>query len=61
MCYGDNMKKLEIAFTDTSEKVVIDETALIIAIRNKTTPVATQPIVEFINIGFIFNNKHCYG
>ena len=38
MCYGDNMKKLEIAFTDTSEKVVIDETALIIAIRNKTTP-----------------------
>ena len=38
MCYGDNMKKLEIAFTDTSEKVVIDETALIIAIRTKTTP-----------------------
>jgi hypothetical protein len=25
------------------------------------TPVAAQPIVEFINIGFIFNNKHCFG
>ena len=25
LCCGDNMKKLEIAFTDTSEKVVIDE------------------------------------
>jgi len=36
--YGDNMKKLEIAFTDTSEKVVIDETSLIIALSNKTTP-----------------------
>ena len=38
MYYGDNMKKLEIAFTDTSEKVVIDETSLIIALSNKTTP-----------------------
>ena len=36
--YGDNMKKLEISFTDTSEKVVIDETSLIIALSNKTTP-----------------------
>ena len=25
LCCGDNMKKLGIAFTDTSEKVVIDE------------------------------------
>ena len=24
LCCGDNMKKLEIAFTDTREKVVID-------------------------------------
>ena len=31
------MKKLEIAFTDTSEKVVIDETSLIIALSNKIT------------------------
>ena len=38
MYYGDNMKKLEISFTDTSEKVVIDKTSLIIALSNKTTP-----------------------
>ena len=31
------MKQLEISFFDTDEKVVIDETALIIAIDNKTT------------------------
>lgn len=31
------MKKLEIAFTDTSEKVLIDETSLIIALSNQTT------------------------
>lgn len=31
------MKKLEITFKDTSEKVVIDETSLIIALSNKTT------------------------
>ena len=36
--YGDKMKKLEISFTDTSEKVVIDETSLIIALSSKTTP-----------------------
>lgn len=32
------MKKLEIAFTDTNETVVLDETSLIIALSNKTTP-----------------------
>ena len=31
------MKKLEITFKDTSEKVVIDENSLIIALRNKAT------------------------
>ena len=31
------MKKLEISFTDTDEKVIIDETSLIIALDNKTT------------------------
>lgn len=37
MYYGDNMKKLEITFTNTSEKLVINETSLIIALSNKTT------------------------
>lgn len=32
------MKKLEITFTNTSEKLVINETSLIIALSNKTTP-----------------------
>ncbi|MBU9743890.1 hypothetical protein KTH81_08650 [Lachnospiraceae bacterium ASD3451] len=31
------MKRLEISFSDTDEKVIIDETSLIIAIDNKTT------------------------
>lgn len=31
LCYGDNIKKLEIAFTDTSEKVVIDETSSLLS------------------------------
>ena len=31
------MKKLEITFKDTSEKVVIDENSLIIALSNKDT------------------------
>ena len=31
------MKKLEITFKDTSEKVVIDENSLIIAFSNKAT------------------------
>lgn len=31
------MKKLELSFFDTSEKVIIDETSLIMAIDNKTT------------------------
>lgn len=31
------MKKLEITFKDTSEKVVIDENSLIIALSNKAT------------------------
>lgn len=31
------MKKLEITFKDTSEKVVIDENSLIIALGNKST------------------------
>lgn len=31
------MKILEISFTDTEEKVIIDETSLIIALDNKTT------------------------
>lgn len=37
MYYGGNMKKLEITFTNTSEKLVINETSLIIALSNKTT------------------------
>lgn len=31
------MKKLELTFEDTSEKLVLDENSLIIAISNKTT------------------------
>lgn len=31
------MKKLELSFFDISEKALIDETALIIALDNKTT------------------------
>ena len=31
------MKKLEITFTNTSEKLVINESSLIIALSNKTT------------------------
>ena len=31
------MKRLEISFSDTDEKVIIDETSLIIATDNKTT------------------------
>ena len=31
------MKKLEISFSDTDEKAILDEDSLIIAIDNKTT------------------------
>lgn len=31
------MKKLELSFFDTSEKVLIDENSLVIALDNKTT------------------------
>lgn len=31
------MKKLEISFSDTNEKVIIDETSLVIALGNKNT------------------------
>ena len=31
------MKKLELSFLDTSEKVLIDENSLVIALDNKTT------------------------
>ena len=34
---GESMKKLELSFSDTNEKVIIDETSLIIALGNKTT------------------------
>lgn len=37
MCGGDRMKKLELSFFDTSEKVLIDENSLVIALDNKTT------------------------
>ena len=37
------MKRLEISFSDTDEKVIIDETSLIIAIDNKT---ATDGLTE---------------
>ena len=32
------MKRLEISFFDTDEKVIVDENALVIALDNKTTP-----------------------
>lgn len=31
------MKKLEIFFSDTNEKVIVDETSLIVALGNKPT------------------------
>ena len=31
------MRKLDLSFSETNEKVVIDETSLIIALGNKTT------------------------
>ena len=32
------MKRQEISFFDTDEKVIVDENALVIALDNKTTP-----------------------